>query len=67
MERAVRVARLVREIHVEGERLRTFDGPPDKTLPRALAANDYDLVVVGTPSLANLLAKSSPADVMLVN
>jgi hypothetical protein len=67
MERAVRVARLVREIHVEGERLRTFDGPPDKTLPRALAANDYDLVVAGTPSLANLLAKSSPADVMLVN
>jgi nucleotide-binding universal stress UspA family protein len=77
MERAVRVARLVREFHVGGERLRVLNGPPDETLPKAVSAGDYDLVVVGaishradalpwTPFLTSLLANASPGDVMLV-
>jgi hypothetical protein len=76
MERAVRVARLVREFHVGGERLTILSGPPDETLPRAVTAADYDLVVVGTiprrattpwaPTLTSLLTNESPGDVMLV-
>jgi nucleotide-binding universal stress UspA family protein len=76
MERAVRVARLVREFHVGGERLRLLSGPPDETLPRAVSTGDYDLVAVGTiprraatpwaPALTSLLTNESQADVMLV-
>lgn len=77
MERAVRMARLVREFHVGGERLHVFEGPPDHTLPKAISAGDYDLVVVGaiprrpkplpwTPSLTSLLANADTGDVMLV-
>jgi nucleotide-binding universal stress UspA family protein len=77
MERAVRVARLVREFHVGGERLRVLNGPPDKTLPKAVSAGEYDLVVVGatshrpaplpwTPLLTCLLANASSGDVMFV-
>jgi nucleotide-binding universal stress UspA family protein len=77
MARAVRVARLVREFHVGGERLRVLNGPPDETLPKAVAAGDYDVVAVGatshcpaalpwTPFLTSLLANASSGDVMLV-
>jgi hypothetical protein len=76
MERAVRVARLVREFHVGGERLRILSGSPDETLPRAVTAGDYDVVVVGTisrrattpwaPALTSLLTNETPGDVMLV-
>ena len=77
MERAVRMARLVREFHVGGERLRVFNGAPDHTLPKAISAGDYDLVVVGAiprrpkplpwmPSLTSLLANANAGDVMLV-
>jgi hypothetical protein len=77
MERAVRMARLVREFHVGGERLRVLEGAPDRTLPKAISAGDFDLVVVGaiprkpkalpwTPSLTSLLASSNAGDVMLV-
>jgi hypothetical protein len=77
MERAVRVARLVREFHIGGERLQVLDGLPDETLPRAVIAGDYDIVVVGTipqrrgplpwaPALTSLLTNVSPADVLLV-
>jgi nucleotide-binding universal stress UspA family protein len=76
MERAVRVARLVREFHIGGERLKMMSGPPDETLPKAVAAGEYDLVVVGTiprwatapwaPALTSLLTNSIPGDVMLV-
>ncbi len=77
MERAMRMARLVREFHIGGERLRLLNGPPDHTLPKAISAGDYDLVVVGaiprkpkslpwTPSLTSLLANANAGDVMLV-
>jgi hypothetical protein len=76
MERAVRVARLVREFHVGGERLRMLAGAPDESLPKAVSAGQYDLVVLGTiprraatpwaPALTSLLTSSIPGDVMLV-
>jgi hypothetical protein len=76
MERAVRVARLVREFHVGGERLRLLSGPPDETLPKAVSTGDYDLVALGTiprrpatpwaPALTSLLTNESEGDVMLV-
>jgi nucleotide-binding universal stress UspA family protein len=77
MERAVRVARLVREFHIGGERLRVLDGPPDQTLPRVVSAGDYDIVAIGaiprrlgslpwSPALTSLLTNTSPADVLLV-
>lgn len=77
MERAVRVARLVREFHVGGERLRVLNGPPARTLPAAIAAEAYDVVVVGalsrrpatlpwTHSLTTQLANAGAGDVMFV-
>jgi nucleotide-binding universal stress UspA family protein len=47
MERAVRLAQLVREFHVGSERLRMVTGKPEDTLPGILAAEKYDLLVLG--------------------
>ena len=44
MERAVRLAQLVREFHVGCERLQMFDGAPDKRLPPLIAARHYDVL-----------------------
>jgi hypothetical protein len=75
MERAVRVARLVREFRVGGERLRILTGAPGKTLPNAVAAGEFDIVVIGaiprspsawSPSPTILLANAATVDVMLV-
>jgi hypothetical protein len=76
LERAVRVARLVREFHIGGERLRMLSGPPEKTLPKSIAAGEYDIVVIGAvprrpavfrwaPSPTGLLARAA-GDVMFV-
>ncbi|MBC8026388.1 MAG: hypothetical protein H7Y89_10375 [Steroidobacteraceae bacterium] len=70
MERAVRMARLVREFHVGGERVRVLEGPPNHTLPKAMSAGDYDLVFIGaiprrpkplpwTVSLTSMLANAT--------
>ncbi len=50
MERAVKIAQLVREFHVGCERLQMFDGAPEKRLPPLLAARQYDLLVLGAVS-----------------
>ena len=47
MERAVRLAQLVREFHVGSERLQMFDGAPEKRLPPLIAARQYDVLVLG--------------------
>jgi nucleotide-binding universal stress UspA family protein len=47
MAHAVKLARLVREFHVEGERLRHLDGKPEETLPPIAASDDYDILVIG--------------------
>lgn len=77
MERAVRVARMVREFRIGGERLRVLNGAPENTLPKVVSSGDYDVVFVGAapsrpvspiwgPSLTSLLADASVADVMFV-
>ena len=77
MERAVRLAQLVREFHVGSERLQMFDGAPEKTLPPLLAARHYDVLVLGAlthrPRLADLasecpaaLVDATSGDVLLV-
>jgi len=77
MERAVRIARLVREFHVGGERLQVFDGTPEKVLPTLVRARQYDLLVVGgvsrqgalrslTGTLSSALVDASIGDVLLV-
>lgn len=78
MERAVKLARLVREYHVGGERLQVFDGPPERTLPPLIAARHYDVLVLGNVlrhrvllsqlhSISKRLMGSTEGDVLLVN
>jgi hypothetical protein len=47
MERAVRLASLVREFRVGCENLQLIDGPPEKKLPPLLAQRHYDVLVLG--------------------
>jgi len=58
MERAVRLARLVREFHVGGERLQMFDGVPERTLPELVRVRQYDVLVAGAVSRRNKLRSS---------
>ena len=53
MERAVRLAQLVREFHVGCERLQMFDGAPESDCRRCSPRAQYDLLVLGavTPRL----------------
>jgi nucleotide-binding universal stress UspA family protein len=77
MERAVKLAQLVREFHVGSERLQMFDGAPEKRLPPLIAARQYDLLVLGAishregtsltfDSLSSRLVDSTEGDVVLV-
>jgi nucleotide-binding universal stress UspA family protein len=77
MERAVHLARLVREFHVGGERLQVFDGPPEKTLTALLRMRQYDVLVAGAnmrrlslssafATLTSALVDSTVGDVLLV-
>jgi sarcosine oxidase gamma subunit len=77
MERAVRLARLVREFHVGGERLQVFDGAPETTLTALLRQRQYDVLVAGANSrrlslssafttLTSTLVDSTVGDVLLV-
>lgn len=78
MERAVRLAQLVREFHVGCERLQMFDGDPEKRLPPLFAARQYDVLLLGAVthrsglldslcSLTSRLVDATPGDVVLVN
>ena len=76
MERAVRLARLVREYHVGCELLQVFDGPPERVLPRLIADRRYDALLVGVAphhgalsefhSVAGKLTAATAGDVVLV-
>jgi nucleotide-binding universal stress UspA family protein len=50
IERAVRLAQLVREFHVGCERIQVFAGEPAKTLPPIASARKYDVLVLGARS-----------------
>jgi nucleotide-binding universal stress UspA family protein len=77
MERAVRLARLVREYRIGVERLQVFDGMPQQTLPALIAARQYDVLILGTvprhlallsafQSVSRKLIHSTDGDVLLV-
>jgi universal stress protein E len=50
MERAVKLAQLVREFHVGCERIQVFSGEPQDVLPPLIAARQYDVLVLGAQS-----------------
>jgi nucleotide-binding universal stress UspA family protein len=77
MERAVRLAQLVREFYMGSERLQMFNGAPEKTLPPMITARQYDLIAIGADthrsglatwpeSLSSRLTDATPGDVLLV-
>jgi nucleotide-binding universal stress UspA family protein len=77
MERAVKLAQLVREFHVGCERIQVFNGAPEQVLPPLLSARHYDVLVLGAqsrqPALKNLLGatnsrlvQATEGDVVLV-
>jgi len=77
MERAVRLAQLVREYHLGSERLQIFNGAPAKILPPLIAARHYDVLVIGavthrvgsdnwSDSLSSRLVDATDGDVLLV-
>jgi hypothetical protein len=78
MERAVKLARLVREYYVGSERLQVFDGEPDKTLPAIIAERRYDVLILGRvprhhgllsefQSVSKRLMGSTDGDLLLIN
>ena len=77
MERAVTLARLVREFHLGTERMRILAGPPEESLPPELDARKFDLLALGGVSrrsgllnslrpLAGALVAATRGDVLLV-
>lgn len=77
MERAVKLAELVREFHVGCERLQMFDGAPEKRLPPLITAREYDLLLLGAVThrtglagrvcpLTSRLVEATTGDVVLV-
>ncbi len=77
MERAVRLAQMVREFHVGTERLRLLDGPPEQSLTHEFAVGRYDILAIGAVTqrtgfaatfgnLSKRLADASRGDVLLV-
>lgn len=77
VERAVRLAQLVREFHVGCERIQVFKGSPDTTLPPIAAARSYDVLVMGARSrqssiktlrnnMTSLMIEATMGDVVLV-
>jgi nucleotide-binding universal stress UspA family protein len=60
MERAVRLAQLVREFHVGCERIQMFSGEPAKRLAPLVAARRYDVLVLGGVSRRDGLSQLSP-------
>lgn len=77
MQRAVRLAQLVREFHVGCERLQIFSGEPEKRLPPLVTARRYDVLVLGgqwentghdhaAPVTVRALMDATGGDVVLV-
>lgn len=78
MERAVRLAQMVREFHVGSERLQMFEGAPENTLPELIAVRGYDVLALGAmthrtgfaalfANLSTRLVDAGEGDVLLVS
>lgn len=77
MERAVKLAQLVREFYMGSERLQMFNGAPEKVLPSLIEARHYDVLAIGAvthrtglsswpESLSSRLTDATAGDVLLV-
>jgi hypothetical protein len=77
MERAVRLAALVREFYMGSERLQMFNGEPESVLVPLISARQYGLLAVGADThrsglatwpetLSSRLTDATPGDVLLV-
>jgi len=77
MQRAVKLAQLVREFHVGSEHIQILNGLPEQTLPDIIKTRRYDLLVLGAvthrsglgAALTNLtgnLVDAAEGDVVLV-
>jgi universal stress protein E len=77
MERAVRLARLVREYHIGCEHIQRVEGQPEKTLPPFVTTRRYDVLVLGAqsrrqglaqciPGTASRMVEATSGDVLLV-
>lgn len=76
LERAVKLAQLVREYYVGCERLQMFDGPPETRLAAVIGPRQYDVLTLGgvthrTPTplretLTSKLFEAIEGDVLLV-
>ena len=77
MERAVKLAQLVREFYIGSERLQMFNGAPEERLAPLIAEREYDVLVLGAMShrsgiatafecLSSKLVDASGSDVVLV-
>jgi len=78
MERAVRLAQMVREFHVGTERMQLFDGTPENRLPALIESRGYDVLALGAmthrtgfaalfANLSNCLVDAGEGDVLLVS
>lgn len=78
MERAVRLAQIVREFHVGFERLEILTGEPERTLAPLIASRGYDVLALGshlaaagmnalTGSLSARLIECFDGDVLFIN
>jgi nucleotide-binding universal stress UspA family protein len=77
MAHAVRLARLVREFHVPGDRVRRLECAPEKSLVPLAASGHYDIVILGGgtgrsgpsilhPSLTHKVVEACTTDVVLI-
>jgi nucleotide-binding universal stress UspA family protein len=67
MERAVKIAQLVREFRVAGERLKILEGARETMLPNVVATRHYDVLVLGAADeLAKTMFECSESDIVLV-
>jgi universal stress protein E len=77
MERAVKLAQLVREFHVGCERIQVFNGEPENVLPSLASRRRYDVLILGARSrqegidawfggLTGRMIEATDGDVVLV-
>ena len=67
MERAVKLAQLVREFYVGCERLQMFEGLPAQKLPPLIRARQYDVLVLGSSKESESLFEATDGDVLIAS
>src|SRR3569832_2371309 len=67
MERAVKLAQLVREFYVGCERLQMFEGSPAQKLPPLIRARQYDVLVLGSARESESLFEATDGDVLIAS